>query len=755
MTVTSDYNPATDTEQQTATGASVATPNRTIDYNQAGDLTSATTSNTASSGQPSNATAESFSYDDRGLLVGATGSGGSSSYAYNGDDLPTSVTDAAGTTSYTYDDADRLSTLADPATGTTATYGYNDMSQVQQISYGTGNDTQAFTYNTGNQGGPIGELTGDTLTSGSTTVASIAYGYDADGNTTSIDASGLAGASDNSYTYDDADRLTSWDNGTTTTQYGYDGAGNLTQDGSQTYAYDARDELTSDGTNSYSYTANGTLASETTPAGTVSTAFDGYGDLASSGSQTYTYDALGRVLSDSGNGQDYAFSYAGSSDTLASDGVSTYTWDPSGTALTGIGTVGGTESAGALALTNQHGDVVGDFTAGGTSLTGSQAFDPWGKVTATTGSLSGQLGYQSGWTDPGTGKVSMGSRWYSPSTAGFTSKDTASNSPVPDSAGASPFAYAGDDPLGATDPSGHQLVYDGSYNVCGGSCAAQESHDDQLAAQETQAQAQWSQPAPQVSTCHWYEWCGVVHAYHAVVAKVRSVIHYVSSKATVVGLAAYKAVRRTVVDVSTKVEDEAAQGARSAAAAFDRAASAGARAYHAVTTYASDRVKAVVHVVATAYHRVARAATATAEFVRHHEAAIASFAASTAVFVGCEAVTSGLGSVGCGAIAGAVGSAVSYGITAAQSGHFSWSGLGETVAEGAIEGAAGGELGELMAGLGSGAADAASALADSAGGEAVAGASDVAGDAAAEAGGDGGGGGGDLGRGRRRLRRRG
>jgi hypothetical protein len=89
---------------------------------------------------------------------------------------------------------------------------------------------------------------------------------------------------------------------------------------------------------------------------------------------------------------------------VASDGVSDYTWDPSGSSLVGTGPAGGSSGSGALVLTDQHGDVTGDFTASA----GSQAFDPWGDVTATTGTLQGELGFQSGWTDPGTGKVAMG-----------------------------------------------------------------------------------------------------------------------------------------------------------------------------------------------------------------------------------------------------------------------------------------------------------------------------------------------------------
>ena len=69
----------------------------------------------------------------------------------------------------------------------------------------------------------------------------------------------------NTYTYDEADRLTSWNNGTTTTNYAYDGDGNLTQAGQYTYTFDARDEETSITcagctTTTMSYTANGALS---------------------------------------------------------------------------------------------------------------------------------------------------------------------------------------------------------------------------------------------------------------------------------------------------------------------------------------------------------------------------------------------------------------------------------------------------------------------------------------------------------------
>ena len=169
VTVSSTYNNVDELTGQSGTGADAATPTRTFGYNPAGDMTSASTSNTGGSG--SNATSETFTYNDRGQVLTASGSAGSTSYGYNGDGRVTSVADAAGTTSYTYDDDDRLSTLGNPVTGTTATYSYSSESLPTSISYGSGDDTQSLGYDSQHR------MTSDTLkTSSGSTVASVSTG---------------------------------------------------------------------------------------------------------------------------------------------------------------------------------------------------------------------------------------------------------------------------------------------------------------------------------------------------------------------------------------------------------------------------------------------------------------------------------------------------------------------------------------------------------------------------------------------------
>ncbi|HEY0806199.1 MAG TPA: RHS repeat-associated core domain-containing protein, partial [Pseudonocardiaceae bacterium] len=567
VTLSATYDANGQITGQAGAGADALTANRTFGYDLAGRMTSAATSAVGKQGSPGYqaATSQSFGFNDRGELLTASGTGGASSFGYNADGLPTARTDAAGTTTYGYDNAGRLSTLTDAATGTQSGYSYNAMNQVSGIQYGTAGsgDTRTYGYN------GLHQLTSDTLkTAAGATVASIGYGYDLNGNLTGKTTTGFAGSAANTYTYDLANRLTSWNKGAATVNYGYDASGNRTQVGANVYTYDARDQLTSDGVNSYAYTARGTMTQQSSTSAIIQSTSDAYGQTITEASQSYTYDALARTMTDtSQNGATTTFGYSGVTNTVATDGTNTYTYDPAG-GLVGMGVAaagGGTVSgSGDLAFVDQHTDVVGDFTANGTALAGSTTYDPLGNVLATN-SQPGQLGYQSGWTDRSTGKVNMAARWYNPATGQFMNRDTVSNNPVPNSAAANPFAYVSDNPMTGTDPSGHGWG--------------------------------WFSSAVNYVSNHYVR--PVVHAAKAV---VRPIVH------------AAQVVNRVVIQPA---------------------------------------VHAVAKVVKTA-------ASATAHFVEHHASAIAGFAVGAATFAGCMAITAGVGSIGCAALAGAAGNAVSY-----------------------------------------------------------------------------------------------
>jgi RHS repeat-associated protein len=345
--------------------------------------------------------------------------------------------------------------------------------------------------------------------------------------------------------------------------------------------------------------------------------------------------------------------------------------------------------------------------------------------------MRGDLGYQSAWTDPVNGRVDMGARWYDPAVGQFTSRDTAGPSPDPDSAAANPFAYGGDDPLTETDPTGHLPIMIDPGNGQIGSIQYVTHHPAPPPGPPLPPPRPRPRPRPAPQHCGLFDagcWLhkgenAVKKIYHKADKLAHKVVHAV--KAGIVDgidLAGHYA-----HDAGVLVDDLGSVAVNAVTTDWHTLKSAAAAVTHTVTKWAVEGYHTVTHVVKTAAHYAVKAATATVDYVKHHAAAIASFVVSTAVFLGCDAtlgaVTAGVGVVACGALAGAIGNAVSYGITAAQNHDFSWSGLLKTAAVGAIAGALGGafgggelgdEAGDLLA---DGAESDASSLADSASAE--------------------------------------
>ncbi|MEU8621491.1 LamG-like jellyroll fold domain-containing protein [Streptomyces sp. NPDC048623] len=396
--------------------------------------------------------ANTYTHNDRGMLLQAQGPSGNSQYSYDDEGNMTSRKDAAGTTAYTYDAASRLDTAADPLTGTLVQYEYDGEGRPVSEQYARtaagGQPTVASQRTYGYDS--LGRQTTDTVTRTATgvPVTSSTYGYDLDDHLVRKTTTGTAGAADNTYTYDLSSRMTSWTSGTSTIAYGWDDAGNLVKQGDTDGVYDARNRLETWGTQTYTYSPRGTTDGITQGGGTTrSLTFDAFERAVSNGSSTFTYDSLDRVLTDDGT----QFTYDGVTNNLATDATTAYTRTPDGTLLASAGlSTAGFER---LAITDQHSDLVAGLSVDGTSVTGSRAYDPFGKVTASDGT-NPALGYQSGWTDPATGEVNMAARWFQPGTGAFTSRDTWQLDPTP-SGQANRFAYAEGDPLGGTDPTGH------------------------------------------------------------------------------------------------------------------------------------------------------------------------------------------------------------------------------------------------------------------------------------------------------------
>ncbi|WP_108724619.1 LamG-like jellyroll fold domain-containing protein [Streptosporangium minutum] len=443
------FDPMGQMTKQTGTGASVATPERNVSYDDAGRVTAIGD--------------YTLDYNDRSLLTKVSKATNQiAAYAYDALGNPTQRVDTAGTATYTYDNAGNLKTATDPVTGRTWTYGYDDASRLISQTSANPAGSQGYTYDA------VDRLASHTLkNSGGTELSKIVYGWDKDDNLTSKTTTGTAGAGANTYGYDRSGRLTSWTApGGTITPYEWDDSGNRTKAGSKTFVYDERNRLTSGDGVDYTYTPRGTLATEVKDGVTRNLTFDAFDRMVSDGDASYGYDALGRMTSRTKGADQQRFVYSGLTNdiTAVTDAVGAvqakYGRDLSGGLLSLQ--EGGGPALGAM--TDLHGDVVGTFS--GTALVDSTAYDPFGEVTHRSGTQRA-LGYQGEYTDPDTGKVNMHSRWYQPGTGTFTSRDTATLNPSP-SVQANRYTYANAGPLSNADPTGHSAL-------CTTSCTIQTS----------------------------------------------------------------------------------------------------------------------------------------------------------------------------------------------------------------------------------------------------------------------------------------
>jgi RHS repeat-associated protein len=142
--------------------------------------------------------------------------------------------------------------------------------------------------------------------------------------------------------------------------------------------------------------------------------------------------------------------YAGPVREPVSDGQYTYARGADGSLLSARETSSGT-------TTNLLSDVHHNAVAGTAPKTGvvneSRGYDAFGAVTAGSGTHS-NVGFQGGWTDPGTGKVAAEARWYDPSTGTFASRDSA-DAGYAGAASLNRYGYGNANPTSNWDPTGH------------------------------------------------------------------------------------------------------------------------------------------------------------------------------------------------------------------------------------------------------------------------------------------------------------
>ncbi|MFD8495866.1 LamG-like jellyroll fold domain-containing protein [Amycolatopsis sp. NPDC059657] len=410
---------------ETGTGAAQPTADRKFRFDAAGRVL----------GLDTPGGEKTFTYNDRGALLTSTApSAGTSSYTYDGVGRLTERTDKAGTAKFSYTQG-RLSSQTDGLTGVAQAVGYDGAGAVSQVDYGSGRK-RTYSYD------DFGRLSGDDLKgSDGASLSSVTYGYDVEDRLTSKKTS----AGDNTYGYDFADRLTSWTSAGKTVDYKWDASGNRVKAGAKTATFDQRNRQLTDGADTLAWSPRGTLDSRTTASGTVTSAFDAFDRAVKQGSATYGYDSLDRASDRNGR----AMSYDGMSLDLISDGVSSFSRGLDGGLLSQVNDSGVAQ----IALTDRHSDVVGGLHPSSSSLVGSSTFDPFGQRTGGSGAAS-PLGYQSDYTDPETGGVDMGARWYAPGTGTFTARDNVAL-PTKPSVAANRYTYGFGQPTNLADPDGH------------------------------------------------------------------------------------------------------------------------------------------------------------------------------------------------------------------------------------------------------------------------------------------------------------
>lgn len=447
---------------------------------------------------PSGAT-ETRTYDAGGRLTKKTYSRADTatvSYTYNAAGQRLSMTDATGTTTYTYDTAGRLSST-DDGSANTVSYGYDPAGLLTKLTYPGG---QAVTYSYD----PAQQLTSATDWAGHTT----SFGYNADGNLTSQQdpngvteswtlnptgaptaitlTDGTTGLASFNYAYDAANEMSSdTDILGNTRSYSYDphaqlSAATITDStGAQTnysYAASPGGQITATDTAALTYNSTGQLSTATStgaPGSTTAYGYDTDGNRISAQTGTdptvnYTYNTTGSLTSaNTGSGATVTYTYNGDSlrqtrqvgsaaatdftwatihnlPVILDDGTNRYIYGPTDTPIAQINDADGSiqylhpDGAGNIAaITDTTGTVVGQTT-----------YDPYGATTHHDGTATSNYGFAGEWTDPATGFVYLRARDYDPITGQFLTIDPAIDETQ------QPYAYANNNPLSNSDPSG-------------------------------------------------------------------------------------------------------------------------------------------------------------------------------------------------------------------------------------------------------------------------------------------------------------
>jgi RHS repeat-associated protein len=395
-------------------------------------------------------------------------------YGYDAASNRTSMTDPQNAaTAYVYDTLNRLTTLTYPS-HTNFTFSYDALGRRTKLVRPNGVTTN-YQYDTiSDLLSALHQVSGK---SGTTTLDGATYQYDVAGNRTSKTDNRTNITS--SFSYDPTYQLTQVVQGSTTKEtYSFDLVGNrLSSLGVSPYAYNGSNELTSKPGATYTYDNNGNMLTKTDSTGTTTYTWNFENRLASvalpgsGGTVTFRYDPFGRRAQKSSllGTTNYLYDGVDSLEEVDTTGnvLARYTRGPgvdqplaevrSGTTsyyeADGLGSV--------TSLSNSSGALANTYT-----------YDSFGNLTASTGTLTNPLRYTAREFDSETGLYFYRARYYDSSTGRFLKED-----PLRFQAGANFYAYVGNSPLNALDPSG--MLVTATYNKSSGQLTVTDSDTGQ------------------------------------------------------------------------------------------------------------------------------------------------------------------------------------------------------------------------------------------------------------------------------------
>lgn len=269
---------------------------------------------------------------------------------------------------------------------------------------------------------------------GSAILASFTYGYDNNGNITSIAETGISARS-STYTYDPLNRLkTIIRSDGTSISYSYDLRGNRTEltnnsitaipFSNTTYTYDLLNRLTganvAGNTVSFSYSADGMRYKKSSAAKTIQ----------------YQYNAEGQVISESNASNTVQANYIRADRLLAKK-------------ETGNNKV-------YYYLYNGHGDVVMMVDTAG-NVVNKYQYDEWGNLITNSETVKNSFKYAGEVYDEETNLYYLRARYYDPSMGQFINEDTYEGT-ITNPLSLNLYTYVTNNPMKYVDPSGHMTL---------------------------------------------------------------------------------------------------------------------------------------------------------------------------------------------------------------------------------------------------------------------------------------------------------